>query len=289
MQISPKTEMFVVQKPRKHKRKSRFSVAELLAVIWLGLLISGAVLVGVLPIPDPDVPDYAAYLAGPSSAHWLGTDELGRDILSRTLHGARVSLSLAGATVGLGVTLGTILGMIAGFFRGIWDTIIGVGVDMILAFPVLILILVIVAIRGPSFEGLILGLTVGTLPAFIRMARAHTMVWANREFVMAARGLGARNFRLIFKSVLPMVTSPMLVYSLIVAALVMMAEGALSFLGYGVPLPAASWGGMIASGRQVMQMAPYVVAVPALALTLSVMSLNVLGDRFERKETINEK
>lgn len=281
MQNSPKTQIMVV--PQYKKRKKRFSVPQILAIVWLAGLSIAAILVNVLPVPDPNVADYSAYLTGPSASHWLGTDELGRDVLSRTLHGARVSLTLAVISVGIGLLLGTIIGMVAGYFRGIWDTIIGIGVDIVLAFPVLILILVIVAIRGPSFEGLVFGLTVGTLPAFIRMSRAHTMVWSGREFVLASKGLGSKNARLLFKSVMPMVFPPMLVYALIVAALIMMAEGALSFLGYGVPLPASSWGGMISSGRQVMQQAPHVIIVPALALTFTVMSLNVLGDRFEKK------
>lgn len=280
MPNSPKTTMVTVSTTNRKRRL--ISLTSLLAIIWLGVLILGAVLVNVLPIPDPDVADYSAYLKGPSAAHWLGTDELGRDVLSRTLHGARVSLSLAFITVSLGLVVGTLVGMIAGYFRGFWDTLIGIGVDIVLAFPVLIIILVIVAVRGPSFEGLVFGLTVGTIPAFVRMSRAHTLVWAGREFVLASRGLGAKNGRLLLTSVLPMVIPPMLVYGLIVAAVVMMAEGALSFLGYGVPLPAASWGGMISSGRQVMQQAPHTVFVPAITLTLTVLSLNVLGDRFEK-------
>lgn len=281
MQTSSKSEAsaaLISSKPGKKKEWAQW-----LAIGWLTLLALGALLVNYLPLPDPDVADYGAYLAGPSTNHLLGTDELGRDILSRTLHGARVSLLLAAITVVLGLAIGTAIGLVAGYFKGLWDTAIGVGVDIILAFPVLILILVIVAIRGPSFEGLAFGMTIGTLPAFIRMSRAHTLVWAGREFVLASRGLGARAPRLIFRSVLPMILPSMLVYALIVAASIMMAEGALSFLGYGVPLPAASWGGMIASGRGVLGVAPLVVAVPSLALTCTVMALNVLGNRFERK------
>lgn len=281
MRTSPKTEVLTLLPSRS--RRKMFAWSQWLAIAWLVLLSVGAIFVNLLPIPDPDVADYGAYLAGPSIEHLLGTDELGRDILSRTLHGARVSLTLAAITVILGLAIGTAIGLVAGYFKGFWDTAIGIGVDIILAFPVLILILVIVAIRGPSFEGLAFGMTIGTLPAFIRMSRAHTVVWAGREFVLASRGLGARAPRLIFKSVLPMILPSMLVYALIVAAGIMMAEGALSFLGYGVPLPAASWGGMISSGRQVLGVAPLVVAVPSLALIFTVMSLNVLGDRFERK------
>lgn len=261
----------------------RMSPAEVLAIVWLVVIVLGAVLVDALPLPDPDEPDYAAYLQPPSSLHLLGTDDLGRDILSRLLHGARVSLALAAAAVAGGLLFGLVLGLLAGYFRGWVDRVIAVISDIVLAFPVLILIMVVVAIRGPSFEGLIIGLAVGTAPGFARMARAHTMTWARREFVTASAGLGARHPRLIFGSVLPMVIPPLLVYAFIIAAVVMMAEGALSFLGYGVPPPSASWGSMIASGRKVMQQAPYAVLIPSCALILTVMSLNVLGDRLDRK------
>lgn len=262
---------------------SRLSIIELIAICWLSLLVVSAVFVDVLPLPSPEVPDYSAYLSPPTAAHPLGTDELGRDILSRVLHGARISLALAAAAVAAGLLLGLGLGLLAGYFRGWVDAAISVVLDIVLAFPVLILIMVIVAVRGPSFEGLIVGLAIATTPAFARMARAHTMTWARREFVVAAAGLGARHPRLIVTSVLPMVLPPLLVYSLVVAAMVMMAEGSLSFLGYGVPPPSASWGSMIASGRQVMQQAPHVVLIPSLVLIGTIMALNVLGDRLDRK------
>lgn len=270
-------------KPRNFARELRLSFGEWLAVGWLIFIIGAAMLVNVLPIPSPEEPDFSAYLSGPSATHWLGTDELGRDILSRCLHGARVSLTLAAVTITLGLVVGTTIGLLAGYFRRWVDTLIGVLSDTILAFPVLILIMGLIAIRGPSFEALVIGLAVGTTPAFIRMARAHTLTWARRDFVTASRSIGARHHRVIFRDVLPMIAGPMLVYSLVIAAMVMMAEGSLSFLGYGVPPPAASWGGMIASGRPVLQQAPHVVLFPALMLISTVMALNVLGDRLERK------
>lgn len=255
----------------------------MLALAWLTALILGAIFVDLLPIPDPEAPDYSAYISPPTAGHLLGTDELGRDILSRLLHGARISLSLAAAAVAVGLLLGLTLGLLAGYFRGWVDAVVGIATDTILAFPVLILIMVIVAIRGPSYEGLIIGLAIGTMPAFARMTRANTLTWAKREFVVASAGLGARHLRLLVSSVLPMVVPPLLVYSLVVAALVMMAEGSLSFLGYGVPPPAASWGSMISSGRQVMQQAPHVVLIPSMALIATVMALNILGDRLDRR------
>ncbi|GAB3125423.1 ABC transporter permease [Glaciibacter psychrotolerans] len=263
--------------------RTTLPLGQWLSIGWLALIVSLAVLVDLLPIPAADTPDYSAYLASPSLSHLLGTDELGRDILSRSLHGARVSLTIAGSTICLGLIVGTTLGVLAGYFRGRIDTVVGVLTDTVLAFPVLILIMTVVAVRGASVEALVVGLAVGTMPAFIRMARAHTLTLARRDFVSAARSIGARHPRVIIGDVLPMIAGPMLVYSLVVAAIVMMAEGSLSFLGYGVPPPAASWGSMIASGRPVLQQAPHVVVFPALMLIFTVMAMNVLGDGYERK------
>lgn len=270
---------------RRPNRRPRLglSFVETLALGWLLLLIVGALSVDLLPIPDPNAADYTAYRAGPSADHWLGTDELGRDTFSRILHGARISLSVSAFSVALGLTVGATLGLAAGYFRGLVDTTVSIVADVILAFPVLILIMTIVAIRGASVTGLVLGLGVATVPAFYRMARAHTLTWSQREFMTAARTLGARRGRLLFRELLPMVLPPLLSYALVIAALVVMAEGALSFLGYGVRPPSASWGSMISSGRQSLETDPRIVAVPAVTLVLTILSFNAVGNRLERR------
>lgn len=279
----------VLADPRPATSRSRLrrlrglSFVETLAVAWLLLLIVGALAVDLLPIPGPNTADYAAYRAGPSADHWLGTDELGRDVLSRILHGARISLSVSAFSVALGLTVGVTLGLAAGYFRGLVDTVISIAADVILAFPVLILIMTIVAIRGASVSGLVLGLGLATVPAFYRMARAHTLTWSQREFMTAARTLGARRGRLLFRELLPVVLPPLLSYALVVAALVVMAEGSLSFLGYGVRPPSASWGSMISSGRQTLATDPRIVAIPAITLVLTILSFNAIGNRLERR------
>lgn len=270
-------------RPPQLSRPRGVSLVEALAIGWLALLILGALAVDLLPIPDPNAGDYAAYRAGPSGDHWLGTDDLGRDILSQVLHGARISLSVSGFSVVLGLAVGMTLGLAAGYFRGLVDTAISIVADVILAFPVIILIMTIVAIRGASVTGLVVGLGIATVPAFYRMARAHTMTWSQRDFVTAARTLGARRSRLLFRELLPMVLPPLLSYALVIAALVVMAEGALSFLGYGVRPPSASWGSMISSGRQTLETDPRIVAVPATTLVLTILSFNTVGNRFERR------
>lgn len=272
-------------RPRRPRlaRLRKVSLVELLAIGWLLLLVLGAFAVDVLPIPDPNSSDYDAYRASPSDGHWLGTDELGRDTLSRILHGARISLSVSSFSVALGLAVGVTLGLAAGYFRGLVDTAISIVADIILAFPVIILIMTIVAIRGASVTGLVVGLGVATVPAFYRMARAHTMTWSQRDFMTAARTLGARRGRLLFRELLPMVLAPLLSYALVIAALVIMAEGALSFLGYGVRPPSASWGSMISSGRQTLETDPRIVAAPAITLVLTVLSFNTVGNRLERR------
>ncbi len=259
---------------------------EVLAGCWLVALTLGALLVGVLPLPDPQQADYAAYRALPSYAHWLGTDELGRDIASRILHGARVSLSVSIFAVVLGMVIGVSLGLVAGYFRGVVDTLISIVADVVLAFPTLILIMTIVAIRGATVTGLVLGLGVATVPAFYRMARAHTLTWAGRDFVTAAHTLGARRGRILFRDVLPMILPPMLSYCLVIGAVVMMAEGSLSFLGYGVQPPSSSWGSMISSGRQALESSPHIVLAPALTLILTVLAFNTLGNRLDRSTNV---
>lgn len=254
-----------------------------LAMLWLVLLTSGALLVGVLPVVDPDVADYAAYRVAPGSpGHLLGTDELGRDILARILHGARISLSVGAFAVVIGLTVGTLLGLVAGYFRGWVDSVISLFADVILAFPVLIMVMTIVAVRGASVSGLVIGLGIATTPGFFRMSRVHTQSWATRGFVTAAVTFGARRARLLLREVLPMIVPPMLSYSLVIAALVIMAEGSLSFLGYGVQAPQSSWGSMIASGRQALQSDPHIVAIPALVLVITVLAFNVVGSRLDR-------
>lgn len=272
----------------RRTRRRRILRADTLAVLWLTVLVLGALLVDVLPLPDPQVGDYSAYRQGPSLEHLLGTDELGRDIASRLLHGARVSLSVALFAVGVGAVVGTVLGLLAGYFRGLVDTVISIVADVVLAFPTLILIMTIVAIRGASLSGLIVGLGVATVPAFYRMARAHTMTWATREFVTAAHTLGARRSRIILRDVLPAIVPPMLSYCLVIGAMVVMAEGSLSFLGYGVQPPSASWGSMISSGRTAMETSPHIIAAPVITLVITVLAFNSLGNSFERSSRTKE-
>lgn len=245
---------------------------------WGVLVIILAIVAPLLPLANPDQPDYSVISAAPDAAHLLGTDEYGRDILSRLIWGAQASLQVGFVAVVLGLTVGLLLGMLAGYYRGWVDTIISLLVDVVLAFPALIFIIVLVAIRGPSKEILVVGLGVVMVPTFTRLARANTLVWAKRDFVVAATVLGSRRSRTLFREIFPNVLPGLLAYAFTVVAVVMVAEGSLSFLGFGIQPPEVSWGTMIAGGRGSLYNAPWIVGFPALALLLTVLSFNFFGD-----------
>lgn len=248
------------------------------AIGWAALIVVSAALAPLLGLQDPNVPDYDNIAAGPMAAHWFGTDQLGRDIFSRVIYGAQASLQVGFVSVVLGLTVGLALGLLAGYYRGWIDSVISLVVDIVLAFPALIFIMVLVAIRGASPEVLIVGLGAVMVPTFTRLARANTLVWAQREFVVAATVLGSRRLRTLVREVLPNVLPSVLAYGFVVVAVVMVAEGSLSFLGFGIQPPTPSWGSMIAGGRQALYNAPHIVAIPSVVLLLTVLSFNFVGD-----------
>lgn len=264
--------------PVKARRRRGVPALVWVAAGWAALVGLLALLAPVLPLQDPNTPDYAFIAAPPSPEHLLGTDQLGRDMLSRIIWGAQASLQVGFVAVALGLTVGLTLGLLAGYYRGWVDAVISVLVDIVLAFPSLIFIMVLVAIRGASAPVLIFGLGAIMVPTFTRLARANTLVWAQREFVMAATVLGSRRPRTLVREVLPNVLPSVLAYAFVVVAVVMVAEGSLSFLGFGIQPPTASWGSMIAGGRQSLYNAPHIVAFPSIALLLTVLSFNFVGD-----------
>jgi peptide/nickel transport system permease protein len=199
-------------------------------------------------------------------------------VLSRIAYGGRVSL-LIGAVAGtIAIVTGTLLGLIAGYFRGIVDTVIMYITDAMLAFPPLVLLLAISSILQPSFTTLLFGLTVLVTPTFVRLARANTLNWASREFVLAAQNMGAGRMRIAFREVLPNVVPSVLAYFPTVVAALIVAEGSLSFLGLGIPSPTPSWGGMISDGKDFIREQPLLVLIPAVVIFLAVFALNQCGD-----------
>jgi peptide/nickel transport system permease protein len=272
---------------RPPKRRGRWLFW--LAAGWLVVISSLAILADVLPL-EP----YAVPIGPPRQPpFWtwsepLGTDQLGRSMTSRLIYGARVSLAVGVAAVTIGILVGGLVGLVAGYFRRATESIIGVLIDTMLAFPPLVLLLAITAVMTQSFRSLVIGLGVVSIPAFARLSRANTLPFGQREFVIAARSMGARHGRVLFREILPNVAFPVASYAFVVLAAVIVGEGSLSYLGLGIPPPQPSWGGMIASGRDLIATDPYLVFVPAAALLLTVFSFNVVGDRARRRFDVRE-
>lgn len=253
-----------------------------LAVIGMALLILfvGMALLAPLLAPyNPAAIDLNHRLAAPGHAHWFGTDELGRDIFSRTLYGARLSLLVATSVVGCSLLLGLILGGIAGYYGGILDTLLNVFVmNAFLALPGILLAIAFVAFLGPGLVNLILALSIGGWVGYARLVRAQVLAVREREFVEAARSLGANDLRIFTLHILPNILQPVIVQSAIGMAGAVLAEATLSFLGLGVPPPAPSWGSMLNDARSHLFDAPHLVLFPAMAVMLCVLSFNFLGD-----------
>ncbi|NKY54370.1 ABC transporter permease [Nocardia vermiculata] len=260
-------------------RRARGTVGARCGALWLIAITVAAVAAPVLPLPDPStITDQYSIPPFRQAAHVLGTDPLGRDLLSRVVHGAQISLAVAvGATL-LALVVGTALGLAAGFFRGRVDIAFDVGSNTVLAFPPLILLIALVAVMEPNIGTLTVGLGLVGMPTFARIARANTIAFAGRDFVTASKSLGAGTFRILVREILPNVALPVFSFAIVVAATLVVAEGSLSFLGLGVPPPTPSWGGMIAAERESLYEAPYLVLVPGMFFFLTVLSLNMTGD-----------
>jgi peptide/nickel transport system permease protein len=260
------------------RRTRRLGMLFWLAVGWLLLVIAAAAFADLLPLPSPTDMDMLERRAAFSALHWLGTDALGRDELSRLIHGARISLTVGLCAPVIGLVIGGALGMLAGYFRGRFETLVVGSMDVLLAFPPLILALAVTAYLGQSLLNLTCILGVLGIPAFMRVARASTLTLARREFVIAAQALGATHARILLRELLPNVFLPLLAFFLLGVAVTIVVEGALSFLGLGVPPPISSWGSMIGEGRESLEIAPRLAFIPAVAMFLTVLSFNLVGD-----------
>jgi len=228
---------------------------------------------------SPSQIDLAARLQPASTAHWFGTDELGRDILSRVIYGARISMLVGASVVTGSLLLGLIFGSIAGYYGGYTDRIFNVVImNAFLSFPGILLAIAFVAFLGPGILNLILALCIGGWVGYARLVRAQVLAVKEREFVEAARALGASDWRIVTQHVLPNIIQPVIVQGAIGMAGAVLAEATMSFLGLGVPPPTASWGSMLNDGRSHLFDAPHLVIFPALAVMLAVLSFNFIGD-----------
>lgn len=258
-----------------------------LAVGWLVVIVGAAALAPWLPIPDPLTSDIPARLAPPlTPGHPLGTDGLGRDLLSRLIWGARVSLLISGSVVLIGIVIGGALGIVVGYLRGRLDGVTMGVLDVILAVPPLILVLGLVAFVGQSLAALVAVLSVLAIPGIARAARANTLTISERDHILAARALGATRTRILVREILPAVVPTLAVIGLLVVGIFIVIEGALSFLGLSIQPPDASWGTLIADGIRYLRQTTTVILVPTVALFLTVVSLNYIGDALRARSEV---
>ena len=228
---------------------------------------------------DPAYISLPIRLSGPSSAHWFGADELGRDILSRIIFGARISMLVGSGVVATSLALGLMIGSIAGYYGGVIDRFVNIVVmNAFMSFPGILLAIAFVAFRGPGIFNLVLALSLGGWVGYARLVRAQVLAAREREFIEAARALGASDLRIIARHILPNIIQPVIVQAAIGMAGAILAEATMSFLGLGVPPPTASWGSMLNDGRAHLFDAPHLVVFPALAVMLAVLSFNFIGD-----------
>jgi peptide/nickel transport system permease protein len=251
---------------------------------WLGIAVLLAFLICAIFAPllaphDPAQLNLTSRLLPPSTAHWFGTDELGRDVLSRTIYGARISLAVGVAVVSLSLALGLIMGSLAGFYGGVTDTIVNIYIsNAFLALPGILLAVAFVAFLGPSLGNLILALALASWVNYARLVRAQVLSMKEREFVQAAKSLGAGNLRLMLRHILPNIVQPLIVQAAVGMAAAVLAEATLSFLGLGVQPPTPTWGAMLNDARSHLFDSPYLVFFPAAALALCVLAFNFIGD-----------
>ena len=260
------------------KQTRRLGTLFWMAVGWIVLVFALAIFAPVLPLSSPTDMDMLGRRAPFSALHWLGTDGLGRDELARLIYGARISLLVGLCAPAIGLTVGGALGMLAGYFRGRFESLSVGSMDVLLAFPPLILTLAVTAFLGQSVFNLTCILGILGIPTFMRVARAATLTLARREFVIAAQALGATHARILLRELLPNVALPSLAFFLLGVAVFIVVEGSLSFLGFGVPPPISSWGSMIGEGRESLDVAPRLAFLPAIAMFLTVLSFNLVGD-----------
>jgi peptide/nickel transport system permease protein len=250
-------------------------------LVFIALLVAVALFAPWIATHDIGVPDLLARYKGPSAGHWLGTDSTGRDIFSRVVFGARISLRVGIVVVAVSAVVGTLIGSLAGFYGGWVDRVVsGYVLNVFLAFPGLLLAIAMVAFLGAGLNKLILALCIIGWVGYARVMRAQVLKVREYDFVQAARALGARDWRILLFHVLPNAVQPLIVQASLGMAGAVLAEASLSFLGLGVPPPAPSWGVMLEEARDLatLQRAPHAMLVPGIAIALTVLAFNFLGD-----------
>ncbi|MDO5789131.1 nickel transporter permease [Fusobacterium sp.] len=258
-------------------KRNKMAVVGLVILIILVLL---AVFANVIANYDNVVikQNLSQRLQAPSAAHWLGTDEFGRDIFARLVHGTRVSLQVGIIAVGISIIIGGILGAIAGYYGGKLDNIIMRIMDIFLAVPSILLAIAIVSALGPSILNLMLAISISSVPSYARIVRASVLSIRDQEFIEAAKAIGASNTRIIFRHIIPNSLAPVIVQATLGVAGAILSTAGLSFIGLGIQPPAPEWGSMLSGGRQYLRYAWWVTTFPGVAIMITILSLNLLGD-----------
>jgi peptide/nickel transport system permease protein len=261
------------------RRLIRHNPLATLGLLLVFAFVATALFAPLLAPQDPAQIALPTRLSPSSPLHWLGTDELGRDILSRVIYGARISLLVGSSVVTMSLFFGLLVGALAGYYGGGLDRFVNVILmNAFLSFPGILLAIAFVAFRGPGIFNLVLALSLGGWVGYARLVRAQVLAAKEREFVEAARALGASDARIIVRHILPNIIQPVIVQAAIGMAGAILAEATMSFLGLGVPPPTASWGSMLNDGRSHLFDAPHLVIFPALAVMLAVLAFNFVGD-----------
>ena len=255
--------------------RNRFALA---GTLFMAVIVTAAVFAPYIATHDPNDQELLTRLESPSRANWFGTDELGRDEFSRLVYGARISLFIGMLGTLGGVVIGTTLGMISGFFGGWTDTAAMRVVDILYAFPGILLAILIVAVMGPGLFNLVLALTIWGTPTLSRIVRSSVLSLRSQEFVEAARTIGASRTRIMTRHLLPNSMAPIIVYATLGVAGSLLTAAGLGFLGLGVQPPTAEWGAMLSVGRGYLREAPHIMVFPGLLIFLTVISLNLIGD-----------
>ena len=247
-------------------------------MIMAVLLVAVAVFASLISPYDPGAVDVTASLQGPTLKHLFGTDRFGRDLLSRVIYGSRVSLGIGFVSVAASMVMGSLLGLIAGYFGRGWDTVFGRLMDILFSFPLLLLAIAIAGMLGPGISNAIVAISIVYTPFFFRVARGPTLTEREKEYVQAARAIGAGNGRILWRHILPNLLSPILVQASVTVAYAILTEASLSYLGLGTPILTPSWGTTLSEGRTYLQLAPWISIFPGIAIMLAVLAFNLLGD-----------